>query len=321
MSPEANQQPETQIGSDKFQEGLHPTDGVRPFKQGDLPDVHASLLERGVPEVSPIDPHTLEVSVDKVPLSPAEADKKKSKALKIGGAIGAVIMAGGAALGINAMNNDAPQRETTSATPEAPNESEPSSATGENEAPQANNGETVSDGSIIENLTRPATPEQIAYVLENPVSVEQFPNARDALVELGKRTSVIYHTDPESLTPEENDALYASAYDTSSPMFGTLRDSMDVRRTQLASEYFLLDENFESTVTLEPTDIPPTTNVAGVSVNADIIYGGNAEVYDNMGANHELLLADGNANFTIKQVDGEWKIWGTDSVQELGNVR
>lgn len=320
MSPEASK-PEnnTQIGSERFQEGLHPTDGVRPFKQGDLPDVHESLLGRGVPEVSQIDPHTLEVAVDKVPLTSTETTEKKSKALKIGGAIGAVILAGGAALGIGTMNNEAPTRETTSASPE----NEPSSATGENEAPDAGNGEmgeNPTDSSIIENLTRPSTEEQITYVLENPVSVEEFPNARDAIVELGKRMSVIFHTDPESLSPEENDALYAAVYDASSPAYQTLKDSMDERRTIVSGEYVLFDSNFEATFALEPTDIPPTTNVAGVGVNADIIYSGNGSVYENMGYNKEAA-EDYNANFTIKQINGEWRLFATDSHQDLGDIK
>lgn len=320
MSPEASK-PEnnTQIGSERFQEGLHPTDGVRPFKQGDLPDVHESLLGRGVPEVSQIDPHTLEVAVDKVPLTSTETTEKKSKALKIGGAIGAVILAGGAALGIGTMNNEAPTRETTSASPET----EPSSATGENEAPDVGNGETgetVSDSSVIENLTRPSTEDQITYVIENPVSVEEFPNARDAIVELGKRMSVIYHTAPEALSPEETDALYESVYDTSSLNYQELRSSMDARRPVVAGEYVLFDSNYEATFALEPTEVEPTTNVAGVSVNADIIYSGNGSVYENMGYNKEAAL-DYNANFTIKQIDGEWRIWGTDSHQDLGDIK
>lgn len=196
---------------------------------------------------------------------------------------------------------------------------QPSSATGENEAPQTSAGTTAAEDVSIENLTRPATPEQIDYVLQNPVSVKEFPSAADALVEIGKRVSVIYHTDPESLTPAEDDALYASVYDASSPHFQMLRDSLDQRREMVAAEYFLNDENFEATFSIEPTGESPTFNVAGVGVNANVLYGGNADVYENMGANQEALL-DANANFTIKKIDGEWRLWGTDSVSELHDI-
>lgn len=170
MSPDA-QKPSTQTGSEKFQEGIHPTDGVRPFKQGDLQDVHERLLERGVPEVSPIDPHTLDVAVDKVPLLAPEKTEKKSRTAVIGAAIGGAVLSAAAVLTFNALGDKAPEAPTTSAT-EAPAAEETTQA----ESPEA----PASSIELSGIMTQPSA-EVINYVANTPILVEGKPNAAGAL--------------------------------------------------------------------------------------------------------------------------------------------
>lgn len=123
MSPDSGKpEAQTQIGSDKFVGGIHPVEGVQPFKQGDLPDVHEELLERGVPDTVTIHPETLEVPVDKIPLPTPETEtpKKSRKGLLIGlgSAAAGVGVAVSAFLGLSGHDADAPKAQpTVSASP------------------------------------------------------------------------------------------------------------------------------------------------------------------------------------------------------------
>lgn len=160
MSPEASKpEAQTQTGSDKFVEGYHPVEGVQPFKQGDLPDVHEEMLKRGVPDHSPIDPDTLEVPVDKIPLQPSEEVTetapvktenapawKKWIASLVGGA---VLAGGGVAIGSALSGDDATEPRVEPAASATPT---PGSAEGEGESPD----NTVEEG-------------------EDPISIEDLP--------------------------------------------------------------------------------------------------------------------------------------------------
>lgn len=114
MSLEADKpSAQTQAGSDKFVDGHHPVERVRPFKDGDLTDVHDELLQRGVPDTVPIDPDTLHLTqpVDKIPLYHPEIltapEKKRKKGLLIGlgGVAAGVGLSVATFLGLNALDS------------------------------------------------------------------------------------------------------------------------------------------------------------------------------------------------------------------------
>jgi hypothetical protein len=194
MSPEASK-PEsqaTQTGSDKFVEGYHPTDGVRPFKQGDLTDVHGDILERGVPAPSDIDPLTLEVTVDKIAIDTGEQATKvdtvtepvlapeslvtpwyRKKATKIAGgvlALTGVIGAGAATLGGGDPESTAPRSEPSASAPVNPTPTT---------NPEATSSPETETGDITNIETRP-TAEQLLEA-ETKVSAEKYPTIEKAL--------------------------------------------------------------------------------------------------------------------------------------------
>lgn len=85
-----------------------------------------------------VDPTRSEPTEAHTPLLAPEKSEKKSRLVKIGSVIGAAVLTGGTIFGLSALGNDAPEKETVSATPSNEGDSpspSPSSAEGENEAP------------------------------------------------------------------------------------------------------------------------------------------------------------------------------------------
>lgn len=178
MSPEA-QKPQPQVDS-KFIEGHHPTDNVRPFKQGDLADVHDSLLERGIPEASQINPDTLEVAVDKVALAP----EKKTPSWKkwIAGLVGGAVLAGG---GYGAAKFGESDRTLETTTP-TPNASAPAVA-GETATTAPEQSKNTVD---ISRVAGEPTPEQIQAAMTYNLSVAEYPTAADVAVVIGDISNI-----------------------------------------------------------------------------------------------------------------------------------
>lgn len=180
MTPEGPS-PQTQAGSDKFIEGVHPTDGVRPFNEakGELADpiIHESLLERGVPDVSPIDPHTLEVPVDKIPVE-TKRFGKKSIAAVTAGIIGTAAL--GLGIALKSSNGDEGER-TVSPRPSAsagvePGQPKPTSP----ESVQPETAGVGVAGTTLDTLNvRPS--EALWQEALRPVMVSEFPTPESAM--------------------------------------------------------------------------------------------------------------------------------------------
>jgi hypothetical protein len=209
MSPEAGKpEAQTQTGSNEFVQGTeHPTDGVRVFGRGDLPDVADTLLERGVPDTIPIDPETLEVPVDKVPLAtpetarpaivtPEEATKKSRKGLLIGlgSAAAGVGVTVAAFLGLSGNDHEAQNPQPTATSSASPTPQTP---------------ETTGTGIELSDIKKQPSTEVINYVANTPILVEGKPNAEGALqavVTMGNYMNIYRNSgqlgDFVNLTPE-----------------------------------------------------------------------------------------------------------------------
>lgn len=276
MSPEAGKpEAQTQTGSDKFVEGLHPTDGVRPFNdaKGDLPDVHETLLERGAPEASAIDPITLDVTVDKVQLptteatdvttevapatetlptetspvttetAPAKTEKKSGWKRWVAGLLAGAALTGGGVVASKAMGgNDT----------EAPR-SEPSASA----SPTPGGGETEinpdTDPVSIDNIKIRPTPEQLELA-EQPVTKEAYPTVEQAYPALIDRTNIFvtgaimdFEATPAAETPESVvagervlDAIYGPGYESRSGFDITGMQSL---RHGIGLEFYYLYES------------------------------------------------------------------------------
>lgn len=188
MSPEARK-PETptQTGSDKFVDIGHPTgDRVRPFKQGELSDVHDKMQERGVPAPGDIHPLTLEVDVNKIPLDPETQSKWYTKtAAKVAGVVLALT---GVASGIVAATGGddeptGPRKQPSVSAPANPSDN-PTSNQSPSQEITASPGEsstTPETGStgIAGIETRPSAEQQAEA--ETKVSEDDYPTIEEAL--------------------------------------------------------------------------------------------------------------------------------------------
>lgn len=315
MSPEANK-PDTQIGSDKFVDIDHPTDRARVFKHGELSDVHEALIEERMPDTAgDIDPHTLEVPVDKIPIAPVEtiptvstpetSPKKRRLATAVAGIVGAAVLGGGLAV-YKSAQSDEPTREGTSV----------SSGPNQNEAPSESTEGSPEEVSI-ENLMSPSSKEQVQYIIDNPVSVEDFPDPVDAVVEIGKHSNVLFLADPTKFTPAESEAMYASIYDSTSPYYEGSKVSMEQRREIVASQFILHGDQLEASFSLQPTVTTAESSPEGAVVNTNIIYSGN--VLDFMGGNPDTTI-DYNADIVLSNDGTNWHIYAGNSNHEVGDI-
>jgi hypothetical protein len=182
MSPEASK-PETQAtqtGSGKFVEIGHPTnDRVRLFKRGKLSDVHDDLQDLGVPPASDIDPITLEVIVDKIPIDPIDKPESpvtpswyQKKATKVAGVVlglTGVVAAGAATMGGDT-DPTAPRSEPTASAPVNPNPTA---------SPEATKSPETGSTGITGIETRPSTEQQLEA--ETKVSEAEYPTIEKAL--------------------------------------------------------------------------------------------------------------------------------------------
>lgn len=301
MSPEANK-PDTQTGSEHFVEGIHPTDRVRPFKQGDLPDVHDDLIERGVPDTVTIHPDTLETDVDKIPLD-SMTEKKSSWKKWTAGAIGAAVFAGGGFVAAKSLGNSdsptPPEREPSVSAPEKPAQPEDVSAS-------------------IDTLVTTSTPEQMQYVIDNPVSMDKFSDPVDALAELGRYSNVLFLSDPDKTPQETSTALYETIFDANSPAYASTVEGMDERRSYVAAERILFGEELEAYLAFEPTVTEAVQAREGLAVNTNMVYGGNISRFK---GSSEKSTTDYNVDFILTNDGTNWKIYAANNQTEMGDVR
>lgn len=234
------QNPITQAGSEKFIDGVHPTDGVRPFNEekGELADpaIHEPLLERGVPSVDSINPHTLDVHVDKIPVPTEDVATKKRMSKRgvtaiVASTVSAAVLGGASVLGYSHFQNDKPEKETTSQ--ESPSPESPESALS---TPEDLVGTIVNND--IEHLNAKPT-ETVLESIATPISENE--GIEDAAIMAGQKINAFYLSgdydidassanDLVTLTPgsqiQGNEMLsniFSSSIDTSAPSFDWMR--------------------------------------------------------------------------------------------------
>lgn len=185
------------------QNNLH----VERDEQGNMILVPNSLGEHRDPtKTTPTEAHS--------PLLSPEKPQKKSSLIKIGGAIGAVVLAGGAAFGIGAMNGgEEPQRERTGATPSTDTESEAPQANETPTTPEDTTAPEISDPendkSVLSGIEGIPSDEVINYAATHPILIEggkpSAGAARSAVITMGDYFNIYDKSgklDQFELTPE-----------------------------------------------------------------------------------------------------------------------
>ena len=130
-----------------------------------------------------IDPTKSTPTEAHVPLvAPEKAEKKSKRRLAIGSVIGSALLAGGTILGVNALSNDTPKQERVVATPNNDSETdepsaEPSSATGESEAPNPEQQQSTESVVGVANTTLEGAnvilPLEVAEQAAQPILVSE----------------------------------------------------------------------------------------------------------------------------------------------------
>jgi hypothetical protein len=182
MSPDTPKS-ETTTGSEKFVDGHHPTDGVRPFKQGDLSEVENRLLERGVPEIHTIDPHTLDVPVEKFDLNTPE--KQPGWRKWVAGLVGGAVLAGGGYGAAKLGDGEATSPQTipeapVASAPATPGEATPTpleeaeqASAPENSAPEKQNS-VVGEANVTLEGANVKVPNELAEQAASPILSSEY---------------------------------------------------------------------------------------------------------------------------------------------------
>ena len=334
MSPEADKpSAQTQAGSDKFVEGHHPVERVRPFKDGDLPDVHEELLERGIPDTVPIDPETLEVPVDKIPLAPATETETETETphgkSKRGLLIGIGSAAAGAAIaittffGFSGHGDEAPKAQPTASATPNPGEGTNTGTQGEGEAP----------GNSTGNEKEP-TPEAPTGT-EVIAPVDKYPTAAEAIVPLVAQIEAYqnYYGTTKNLTSNplseeqkaEHEAMLESVFgphytdETVSGFITNLKESWPeilgyktLTQTAIDAGY----GNEEKLFTLKST-VTDVAQIGADRVKFTVLHDANFEensVEENLDPAYAASIEEPlQVTAILEQVDGAWYIadWQT----------
>lgn len=234
---------------------------------------------------------------------------KRGIAAIVSGVVGVAVIGGLGAGRVMGGDDPSPERERTSFSPDSP---EPI----DNESEAPNSGEKTLGESIIEGAATPSTPEQVQYVIDNPVSKKDHPNPVDALLAIGARANIIMLSDPEAYSHEQVAAMYESIYDSTSPYYDETVASMEERR-KVAAAGFSLYDGLENHVSIRPTTDIAQPSPEGVVINADILYGGN--VKDVFGANPDTEL-DFNADFVLTDDGENWQIYAGNNNHQVGDI-
>lgn len=125
-----------------------------------------------------VDPTQSEQTEVHTPLLALEKPEKSSRFLKLGSVIGAAVLTGGTVLGISALGNADPQKETTSVDPSNEGESpsaEPTSAEGENEAPNPENKvSVVGEANTTFEGANVKVPMEVAELATQPILASEY---------------------------------------------------------------------------------------------------------------------------------------------------
>ena len=325
----ASQPPQPDVDPKTFEEGHHPTDGVMPFKDGELPEVGPVLLERGVPEASTIDSETLEVPVDKIEIVVTPQRRglgKKGIASVVAGTLAAGVLAGVGASRLFGSDEPAPEGERTVAV-DTPNDAPDPEVS----APVEPEGETTT--SPIEDLNKKATPEQIEFVKTTPVTLESAPTMTAALEQLGQRWNVMLNSGEldydygDRVTADSQAELLEMANAVMTPdsdAFESVMQTLAARRTQIAAmmgdPIYGGDPSAESHFSIRNTG-PDTPLEAGqtYTTTAEYIYSTNrADTQSGDGEYNDDYSSD---DMTITVSDaGEIRIVTPGRATNIGNI-
>ncbi len=338
MSPEANK-PETQKPSE-ISTTEHP-EGVRPFT-ADLADVHEHL--ESPDDASAIDPITRSVDFDRIPRAETEsrpteaisADTESRSGWKkwVAGVVGGAVLAGGGFAVHQATGDSERPVDSTSATPNAGEEAETSAApNAENETPAPETTGTVetTGETVISGLNKKATPEQVQYVIDNPVNISEAATVGEAFEALGDRLTVLVNSGEPDLdaplgevvfTPETEatyEAMGRSFFDVTSPHYDAMLESMRDRRHQIGA-MFMVEQNAETRV-----DLVATTNAdMQLEPNATVDAAINTIWVTNQ---PDTRSGDGKYNNDYSstmtlQVDaaGDIRVYNSTGIADIGNI-
>lgn len=336
MSPEAsNPQDQGPQNTKDIDTSAHP-EGLRRFNEekGTLADV-APHLE--VPDdASPIDPVTGNVEFTKVELTqtevappPVVAPEKKPAGWKkwVASLVGGAVLAGGGVAAGKAMggedNSVEPRSDqSTSALPNTPQESP---------TPETNVGTEATGEAIIADLNKKATPEQIQYVIDNPVNIAEAPTVGDALAALSDRLTVVMNSGEPDLdapvgevvfTPETQasyEAMGPSIMDATSPNYDAMLGSLRARRNQIGA-MFMLDSNAETEVNLLPTSDVDTPLQAGSSIDITVNTVWTTNQPDNL-TNDGEYNNDYSSTMTLSvDAAGNIRIYNSTDITDIGNI-
>lgn len=194
-------------------------------------------------------------------------DKDQKSGLKkvIAGVAGTAVLAVGGFVGVKALGggeNSASNPEQTSSAP-------------------ANPGENPTSQENLENLDTKATPEQIQWVIDNPVRASEYPSAEEQLEALSVRMNIIDnsaeldfkkpvgengHTQFTDRFQPTFDAMVESVYDKTSSGYDTLY-AASTKVAQNTGEFLQLGNDIHTTITpIEGTGVVEgnTATVLGV---------------------------------------------------------
>jgi len=168
---------------------------------------------------------------------------------------------------------------------------------------------------------------QIQYVLDHPVTAEEFPDLNDQATAIGNRLNLAilscepnFDSDTE-LTPESQallDKLVPTFVDPESPAYNTVMDAITVRGRQVGAMFFL-DPSAETHVVMSlNTEVPVETTEDGVSTSVYLIWDSNQP---------DTTSADGRYNndwvvpMTFSQNPGESvRLTYVGPSKDIGNI-
>lgn len=239
---------------------------------------------------------------------------------------GAVLVGGGAVVGkaMSSGDNSVEPRSDQS-TSALPNTSEESSA------PETNVGTETTGEAIIAGLNKKATPEQVEYVINNPVNVAEAPTVGDAFAALSDRFTVVMNSGEPDLdapageivfTPETQasyDAMGPSIMDVTSPYYDAMLDSLRARRNQIGA-MFMLDANAETEANLLPVSDADTPLQAGSSIDVTVNTVWTTNQPDNR-TNDGKYNNDHSSTMTLSvDAAGNIRIYNSTDVKDIGNI-
>lgn len=176
-------------------------------------------------------------------------DRDQNTGIKrvIAGVAGTAVLAAGALVGVKALGGG---------------ESSETNPDGQTTSAPANPGESVSQESL-ESLDTKATPEQIQWVIDNPVRASEYPSAEEQLEAIGMRMNIIInsaeldtskpvgengHTQFSDRFQPTFDEMVESIYDKTSDGYDTLYAAL-TKVTQNTGELLGLGGDIRTTIT------------------------------------------------------------------------